>query len=162
MKKFAKYMPMGAYPQKVGHALQASVTTDKRERVRFFVEMAPQTGPKPPSGSSESPFDWDKKKFISLDENEMGHLLSVFRGREKEIKIVHKYPHDAPAAQQKMTALTVVYNGEYNGKKNWGVSLMQKMGEAKPETYNIFINAGEVELLMIMLQYGVQRAYDLD
>lgn len=159
-KKFAKYMPMGNFPEKCGHALQVSVTKDGRERTRLFVEMAPQTKPKPPSGSTESPFDWQLKKFISLDENEMGLIMACFRGREKEVKIVHKYPQDAPAAKQKLTGLTVKA-GEYKGKKNWGVSLMQKMGEEAPETFNIFLSAGEVEVLMVILQYGIQQAFGL-
>ena len=46
-QKFAKYMPMGKFPDKVGYALQTSISKDKKERTRFFVEMAPQVGPKP-------------------------------------------------------------------------------------------------------------------
>lgn len=159
-KKFAKYMPMSGFPQQVGHALQASITTDKRERVRFFIEMAPQTSAKPPSGSTESPFDWERKKFISLDDNEMGQLLSVFRGREQEIKIIHKYPNNVPASQQKLTGLTI-RKGEFKGKVNWSVSLMQKMGDDKPETYQIYLGPGEVEVFMILLQNGISQSFEL-
>ena len=159
-QKFAKYMPMGKFPDKVGYALQTSISKDQRERTRFFVEMAPQVAPKPKSGSSESPFDWKLKKFISLDAAEMGNLMACFRGRVGEVKIVHKFPMDAPPAQQKLTALKVK-QGEFNGLPNWGFSLMQKMGDERPETYQLYLSAGEVEVLMIFLSTGIAENYEL-
>jgi hypothetical protein len=159
-KKFAKYMPMGGFPDKRGYALQASISTDSRERIRFFVEMAPQTKPKPKSGSTESPFDWKLKKYISLDAAEMGNLLACLRGRLQNVKIVHKFPMDAPPTEQKITGLEVK-KGEYNGLPNWGVSLTQKVGTEKPETYQLYLSAGEVEIIMAFLSSAIAQSYEL-
>jgi len=159
-KKFAKYMPMGGFPDKRGYAFQASISQDSRDRTRFFIEMAPQTKPKPKSGSTESPFDWDLKKFISLDAAEMGNLQACFRGRLNKVEIIHKFPMNAPPAEQKITGLTVE-KGEWQGKANWGVSITQKMGTEKPENYRLFISAGEVEVLMVFLTKAIAQAYEL-
>ena len=159
-KKFAKYMPVGAFPAKRGYAFQASLSKDSKDRVRFFIEMAPQVGPKPKSGSSESSFDWKLKKFISLDDVEMGQIMACLRGRTKDVNIIHVYPMNAPPAEQKTSGLKVI-RGEYNGQTNWGFQLMQKVGTASPETYQLYIQPGEAEVLMLMLEAGIRESYDI-
>ena len=122
--------------------------------------MAPQTKAKPPSGSSVSPFDWDKKIFIALKEEEVGKLLALFRRRINKVDVIHKYPIDAPAEQQKTTILNVS-EGEYNGVVNWGVRLKQKMGNQDAQQEQLFLQVEDVEILMVILQTCVQRMYNL-
>ena len=160
-KKFAKYLPMGAFPTKRGSALQVSISQQKNNKSwRLFIEMAPQTKAKPPAGSSVSPFDWGKKIFIALKEEEVGKLLALFRGRIKKVDIIHKYPMDAPADQQKTTTLRLS-EGEYNGKINWGCQLRQEVGREGPQQEQLFLQLEDVEILMVILQKCVERMYNL-
>ncbi|MHC5056390.1 MAG: hypothetical protein ACYTKD_16965 [Planctomycetota bacterium] len=159
-KKFAKYLPMGGFPQKKGAALQVSISKLKSGSTRLFVEMAPQTKAKPPSGSSASPFDWDQKIFIALKEEEVGKLLALFRNRLSKVDIIHKYPMDAPPEQQKTTTLRLTA-GDYNGVPNWGVQLRQAMGKEKPQQEQLYLQPEDVEILMVILQTCVQRMYNL-
>lgn len=162
VKKFAKYLPMGGFPSKKGSALQVSVSKLKNGSHRLFVEMAPQVKDKPPSGSSESPFDWGQKIFIALKEEEVGKLLALFRRRIKKVDIIHKFPMDAPPEQQKMTTLSL-QEGEYKGKGviNWGLKLRQKMGNQEAQQEQLFLQAEDVEILMVILQECVKRMYNL-
>lgn len=159
-KKFAKYLPMGNFPTKKGAALQVSISQLKNKSWRLFIEMAPQTKAKPPSGSSVSPFDWDKKIFIALKEEEVGKLLALFRRRIKKVDIIHKFPMDAPPEQQKTTTLNIT-EGMYKDVVNWGVRLKQGMGRESPQQEQLFLQAEDVEILMVILQKCIENMYNL-
>ncbi len=164
IKKFAKYMPMSGFPDKKGNALQISISefagTDPQEKgtVRLFVEMAPQVKDKPPSGSSESPFDWGKKIFISLKEEEVGRILACLRSRVASAQIIHKFPIDAPKESQK-TSMLSVKKGEYQGETNWQVQLKQKIGVGEEQYFNIYIQPEDAEILIIMLEECIRKMY---
>ena len=159
-KKFAKYLPMGNFPAKKGSAIQVSVSQLKNKSWRLFVEMAPQTKEKPKSGSTMSPFDWGEKIFIALKEEEVGKLMALFRRRIKKVDIIHKFPIDAPPEQQKTTTLRLT-EGEYNGVVNWGVQLRQAMGKQKPQQEQLYLQAEDVEILMVLLQNCIEKMYNL-
>ena len=160
-KKFAKYLPMGDFPNKKGGALQVSISQLKNNKSwRLFIEMAPQTKAKPPSGSTVSPFDWEKKIFIALKEEEVGKLLALFRRRIKKVDIIHKYPMDAPPEQQKTTTLSIT-EGMYRDVVNWGVRLKQGMGRETPQQEQLFLQAEDVEILTVILQTCIKRMYNL-
>lgn len=159
-KKFAKYLPMGGFPTKRGAALQISISQLKNKSWRLFLEMAPQTKPKPPSGSTASPFDWEKKIFIALKEEEVGKLLALFRRRIRKVDIIHKFPMDAPPEQQKTTTLQVT-EGMYKDVVNWGLRLKQGMGRETPQQEQLFLQVEDVEILMVILQKCIERMYNI-
>jgi len=159
-KKYAKYLPMGGFPTKKGSAIQVSVSQLKNDSWRLFVEMAPQTKEKPKSGSTVSPFDWGQKIFIALKEEEVGKIMACFRGRINKVDIIHKFPIDAPPEQQKTTTLRIT-TGEYNGQVNWGVQLRQGMGKQSPQQEQLFLQAEDVEILMVILQSCITKMYKL-
>jgi hypothetical protein len=168
MKKFAKYMPMSGFPAKKGQALQISITEYKSDgkpdsppTVRLFVEFAPQVKDKPASGSSESPFDWAKKIFISLKEEEVGLLLATLRGRVQSGQVIHKFPIDAPEDTQKTSTLNVK-SGEYNGETNYQISLRQKVGLGESISYAIYLQPAEAEIVIVILEECIRRMYRLD
>lgn len=165
MKKYAKYMPMSGFPDKKGTALQVSISEfgkgpDSKElgTVRLFVEMAPQVKDKPPSGSTESPFDWEKKIFISLKEEEVGRVLACLRGRVAAAQIIHKFPIDAPKESQK-TSMLLVKKGEYQGETNWQVQLRQKVGLGEEQSFNIYVQPEDAEILIIILEECIRKMY---
>lgn len=161
-KKFAKYLPMSGFPQKRGTALQISIVKIKdSDNVRLFAEFAPQVKDKPPSGSTDSPFSWEQKIFIALKEEEVGKLLSVFRGRLKSAEIIHKFPIDAPKDKQKISTLIVAEN-EYNGVLNWKFGLSQKVGAADAMYLQTYLQPEDVEILVVMLQECIKKMYRLD
>jgi hypothetical protein len=161
--KFCKYMPVSSFPEKKGFALQASVSQDQKGRTRLFIEMAPQVKPKPPEGSTESPFDWEQKKFISLDDGEMADILACFHGYLKKVTIYHKFPVDAPPEKQKVTILNVE-EGEYNKVVNWRFALSQKIGGTtvdNTENFQVYIQPGEAEVLKIFITKALEKFYRL-
>lgn len=161
MKKYAKYMPMSGFPAKKGNALQISISQLKdSDVVRLFVEMAPQTKDKPPSGSSESPFDWGLKCFIALKEEEVGRMLACFRGRVPDVSIIHKHPIDAPEDKQKVSKLNLK-SGEYQGERNWQINLRQKSGLNEEVSFNMYLQPEDTELLIVILEECVRRMYQL-
>lgn len=159
-KKYAKYLPMGGFPQKKGSALQVSISETRSKVVRLFIEMAPQTKAKPPSGSTESPFDWDKKIFIALKEEEVGQVLALLRGRLDKVDIIHKHPIDAPPEQQKTTTINLT-KGSYQGKVNWGLRLKQQMGKNPAQQEQLYLQVEDAEILMVILQECLRRMYRL-
>lgn len=163
-KKYAKYMPMSGFPAKKGSALQISISENKKDELnpitRLFVEMAPQVKDKPPSGSSESPFSWEKKIYISLKEEEVGQFLAVFRGTLQGVDIIHKFPIDGPPENQKLSTLSIV-SGDFNGKPNWKVALRQKVGNEEAVMLQVFLQPEDVEVLVVILQECIRRMYRL-
>jgi hypothetical protein len=159
-KKFAKYLPMPGFPTKVGTALQISITSTKDNVVKLFVELAPQVKNKPPTGSSESPFSWEKKIFISLKDEEVAKLLTVFKGRVKSTQIIHKFPIDGPAETQKTSTLTVA-ESEYNGNINWKLGLGQKIGNGEQNFLQIYLQEEDIEILVVLLTECLKRMYNL-
>ncbi len=155
-------MPMSNFPTKVGHALQVSISEygddTKPKTIRLFVEMATQIKDKPVSGSTESPFDWNGKIFIALKEEEVGRLLACFRQRVAGAQIIHKFPIDAPEESQKTSTLSVKA-GEYNGETNWQVSLRQKVGLGESQTFNIYLQPEDTEILILILEECIRKMY---
>jgi len=161
MKKYAKYMPMSGFPAKRGSALQISTSVLKdKETVRLFVEMAPQIKDKPPSGSTESPFDWNQKIFMALKEEEVGRFLACLRGRVGEMNLIHKFPIDAPKEEQKTSKL-LVKQGEYNDTINWLVNLKQKIGLNDEVGYSVYLQPEEAEILIVLLEDCIRKMYRL-
>jgi len=163
MKKYAKYMPMSGFPEKKGNALQVSISEygdegQPNKTIRLFVEMAPQVKDKPPSGSSESPFDWGKKIFIALKEEEVGRILACLRCRVASAQIIHKFPIDAPKESQK-TSMLSVKKGEYKDEINWQVVLKQKLGLGEEQSFAIYLQPEDAEILVIILEECIRKMY---
>lgn len=156
--KFCKYLPMSG--EKRGSALQASISKLSNSVVRFFIEMAPQTKAKPKAGSNESPFDWDKKIFISLKEEEVGKILALFSGRTNKVDVIHKFPIDAPPEQQRTTILSIG-ESKYNEAVNWFVRLKQTVGNNPSQQLQIFLQPEDVEILIVMLRKCIEQMYNL-
>jgi len=165
-KKFAKYMPMAAFPEKKGSALQIGISEYKREnkstKTVVMLEMVQQSKPKPPTGSTESGFDWANDKiFMSLKDLEIAGIIAVIVGLKEELKVIHKHPIDGPEETQKTSTLEVKMN-DFRGIQN----LVIKMGQKKPGTQDytsiqIALQPEEFIVLRLVLEGAIKQIYNL-
>jgi len=163
-KKFAKYMPMASFPEKRGSALQIGISEYQREnkstKTVVMLEMVHQSKPKPPTGSTESGFDWAKDKiFMSLKDLEIAGIIGVIIGIKDELKVIHKHPIDGPEEQQKSSTLEVRMN-DFRGTKN----LLIKMGQKKPgsteyTSVQIALQPEDFIVLRLILEGAIKKIY---
>ena len=72
-----------------GSAFQFRISRKKSGEPCLMIEGCPQNGPKPPPGSSNSPFNWKEEKVIMMfNNNECGDIISYIVGFEKNPKVV--------------------------------------------------------------------------
>ena len=86
--------------------------------------------------------------------------MALFRGRIDKVDIIHKFPIDAPAAQQKTTTLSLTTN-EWKGNMQWGIKMRQGMGGNTPQQEQLFLAVEDTELLMVILTECVKKMYRL-
>lgn len=160
MDKFIKYAPVSTFPDKKGYAIQFGASLRRDKGIKGTVEMAVQTKPKPSAGSSESPFDWkDSKLFMQLNAMEIGQILALFRGRLKEVKIIHKSPIDGAEDIQTVSNLTLTESPT----GDIGVSMQQKKpGSKEFVRYNIYLKPEDVEILFILFTEILKYMYNTD
>jgi len=159
-KPFAKYMPLAKFPEKKGCALQCVTIETKSGVKRFLIEMAPQVKPKPPSGSTASPFSWENKIKIALKEEEVGAFMATLRRRSKQLSVIHKYPIDAPKETQRLSTLKIEERMN-QGICNWQLRLSQKVGLGEAQAYTIYLQPSDAEILMVLLEDCIKRMYDV-
>lgn len=154
--KFEKYMPSTKFPEVKGNALQMGVSVKKNKKdIGVIVEMAKQN--KAQEGRGANCFDWPSKLLMSLGPNDVATILGYIVGRSKECKLIHKYPVDGPAEQQKTTVLEL----KYSDKSDLGFKLSQKKpGEHEFAQVQVYLTPGEIEVLDVLLRHVLIKMYD--
>lgn len=136
-----------------GSAFQFKPGFDKRERMAIFVEAVNQTGPKPPPGSSDSPFDWKQKIIMMLNVDEVAELAASIRGlSRKKIEYTHQ---TGEGDKSKVSYLSVApsTNKEYD---NWAVHFSVKTVEGV-KTVNGFISPGQLYQVLHLIDLCIER-----
>lgn len=153
--KFEKYMPSTKFPEVKGNALQIGAALKKNKDICVIVEMAKQNKAQEARGANC--FDWKSKIIMSLGVADIATILGYIVGRSKECKLIHKYPVDGPAEQQKTTVLEF----KYSDKSDLGVKLSQrKAGEHEFAMMQVYLTPGEIEVLDVLLRHVLVKMYD--
>jgi hypothetical protein len=141
-----------------GCAFQFKPGTSKRGKWVVFVEATNQTGPKPPPGSTDSPFDWSKKILMMLSVDEVSELAASIRGiSRKPIKFTHQLQDDSGT---KLSYLTIApsENKEYD---NWSVSFSVKRADILTKV-NGFVSPGQIYQILCLIDSVIYRSFDFE
>ena len=137
-----------------GAAFQFSAGNKKKNNVPvMFIEAAPQTGPKPKPGSSESPFNWRENKIVvMLNIDELGSLLASIKGLDtKTVKFVHKSEGDNMSTFE----LKPPQSEEEARYGNWKIAVSKNS-----KFINSFLSTGQLILFSILAE-GIIKDYYL-
>lgn len=142
-----------------GWAIQFNLGFDRRENTVIFVEAAPQVGPKPAPGSSESPFDWSNKIRFMLNGNELGEIGACIRGiHRKKIKFIHQTGKDDKV---KLGSFVLEYPDTDEAKKygNWRIELFTRQDGADKRIQG-FISPSELYQLLCLIDFSFWRNFN--
>ncbi len=130
-----------------GAALQFSYDASKRS---IFLEAAPQKGPKLPIGSKEQ-FGWEEgvKIVFKIGVVDVGKMLLLFSGREKEVKCLH-------SQETGKTSVLEITAGEYNGKPNFKINL-SRTEKGATRRVGLFLNQDELGVLAHFVRESLTR-----
>jgi len=129
-----------------GAALQFSYDSQKRA---IFLEAASQKGVKLPIGDKDQ-FDWDNKIVFKIGVADIGKLLLLFSGREKEVECLHSQQ------ETKRTSVLKVTAGTYNDKPNFKVQL-SRTAEGQTSRVGLFMNSDELAVLAHFVREALTR-----
>lgn len=129
-----------------GAALQFSYDSFKRA---IFLEAARQKGPKLTIGSKDQ-FDWENKIVFKIGVADIGRLLPLINGREKEIKCLHSQPDSGRTSVLEVTA------GVYKDKPNFQVKL-SRTADGETQRVSMFFNQEEMGILAHFIRESLTR-----
>lgn len=129
-----------------GAALQFSYDSNKRA---IFLEAASQKGPKLTIGSKDQ-FDWEGKIVFKIGVADIGKMLPLFNGREREAKCLHSQPETG------RTSVLEITSGVYNDKPNFGVKL-SRTADGDTKRVSMFFNQEEMGILAHFVRESLTR-----
>jgi hypothetical protein len=110
-----------------------------------FLEVATQSG--------ERQFDWEKKIVMKWGIPDLGAILSLFQGRETEVKLFHR-------TEKADTSLTLIRQNsqEVKGRAPYMLSVFrQNNGDATSHRVGVPITHAEAAILETLIQSAIQR-----
>lgn len=116
---------------KNGSAFQFSVGTKRNSKIPvMFIEAVAQSKPKPPPGSSESPFDWKNDKItMMLNVDELGDVAACVAGlNRKALEFVHTSNYD-DNKKTSVFKLSPPITDEQKKWGNWGIEVKSTTAE---------------------------------
>jgi len=156
MAEFKNFRPLRCYkPMDNGNgsAFQFRMAYNQKSEPVLMVEATNQDGPKPPPGSSASPFKWDKdiKIVMMFNHNECGELAAYIVNLQKSEKVAQygmKFTHnvDRPDGDN-LSSFSVRKPEPGNKWGNWGINI--RRGERSSK---MFLTAGEIMQLKILCE----------
>jgi hypothetical protein len=129
-----------------GAAFQFSYDSYKHA---VFLEAASQKGPKLEIGSKDQ-FDWEGKIVFKIGVADIGKMLPLFSGREKEVKCLHSQQESG------RTSVFEIVASEYNGKPNFAVKL-SRTAEGQTKRVNIFFSQEEMGIFAHFIRESLTR-----
>lgn len=153
MKDFRVYRPVNDFPAKKGAAFQFSPGRNKRGDIAIYIYASKQSKPKPPAGSKESPFEWNKDKTIRmrLDLSDIGKVLAVLSGARDKVDIVHKIAFEGEEQ-------TKSFKVEKGSPGTFGVNASINRGTGWDNTFTFF-GADEAAIFKLFLETIVQEYF---
>jgi hypothetical protein len=136
---------------KNGSAFQFSIGTKRNSKVPvMFVEGVRQSKPKPPAGSTESPFNWKEEKLtMMLNVDELGQLAACITGlTTKELKFVHA---SEPNGVKKTSTLRLSppMTDEQLKFGNWSLSMSTTV-DSVTKSVNGYIDPGSIYRIKVL------------
>ena len=141
---FNVYKPLSK--EDAGAALQFSYDSHKRA---IFLEAARQKGVKLEIGSKEQ-FDWDNKIVFKIGVADIGKLLLLFSGHEKEVKCLHSQTDTG------RTSVLEVVAGVYKDKPNFQLRL-SRTADKQTQRVGMFLNQEEMSVLAHFIRESLTR-----
>ncbi len=132
--------------ESAGAALQFSYDSFKRA---IFLEATQQKGVKLPIGDKNQ-FDWENKIVFKIGVADIGRLLPLLNGREKEAKCLHSQPDSG------RTSVLEVIAGVYKDKPNFQVKL-SRTAEGQTQRVSMFLNQEEIGILAHFIRESLTR-----
>jgi len=131
-----------------GAALQFSFDPGKNA---IFLEAARQQGPKLAIGDKKQ-FDWSNKIVFKIGIPDIGKMLPLFNGREREAKCLHSQQDKG------RTSVLEILAGEYKGKPNFSIKL-SRTAEGQTQRVGMFLNQEELGLLAHFVRESLTRMF---
>lgn len=149
------YKPMG---NGNGGAFQFRMSTKgSKDEPCLMIEACTQSGPKPPPGSTDSPFNWNDDKVVMMfNHNECGEIAAYVVGLQKSDDIMRngmKLIHDQEREDgDNKSMLTFQKPAADNKWGNWGITIRRGDKGAK-----MFLTAGEALQVKTLCEAIVNR-----
>lgn len=156
--KPAEKMSSGvAFQFKIGNKRNSSVPV-------MFIEAVRQSKPKPPAGSTESPFNWkDDKVTMMLNPDELGSVGAYISGLDlsKALKFTHKSQYNG-VEKTSIFQLAAPETEEQKKYGNWMLSVSVKQGTEAIKSVTGYIGPASIYRIRNLADYILDTFNDLE
>lgn len=146
-----------------GSAFQFNVGTKRKSNIPvMFIDAVKQSKPKPPPGSTDSPFNWkDDKIVMMLNVDELGEVGACIAGLDRRpLEFVHASEYQG-VKKTTVFKLSPPQTEEQKKYGNWGIEVRLNSGDDK-RVVRGFIGTGFVYRIKLLADHIIQKFNELD